>query len=527
MARVLVVEDDPDQRGLRRLLLERAGYEVDVAGDSAEAERICAERAPAVVVMDLHLPRAEDGGALIDRLRKLSPAPRIIVLTGSAEAPEARLADLVIAKPCRSAKLMEMLSRLLLCLLLIAPAVTARTFPFRVSQPGEVVAEVEMSSPGADWAKPGAEAAVATLTLDGQAQQHLMLYAAEVWKYRVFLGPLAAGDHTLAVDRNARFSAKLAGLEVAGVKFEELPAADTVVAHAPVLFARANTVGGFTDIPLLVYCERLIEDGQALLQYSVIFSNEDGGTPTRALMARWGRTTDIEYVYRVWLDAAGRPARATIQTKDHKEVEYRGARLGAHPILMPVTDNNMVVPDGSSPIRYQLAPILADLSAAAREKVMNDNPITWRVAAQEMKREGKIRPFGTVDGEKIGDPRSYLYIEALIGNRDSRSAFLVRLRGERRWRVSHLGKIENGIERGGWVTSTIELPPGTTPGRIAEFGFECLTREKIQTGGCRIEQIGKLYFLDRDYRPGASFWSAKPAAAVPSGEILTWSLESK
>ncbi len=527
MARVLVVEDDADQRSLRRMLFERAGHEVDVAADAAGAESACAERVPAVVVMDLHLPRAEDGAALISRLRALTPTPKIVVLTGLADSPEARNADLVIAKPCRSAKLMEMLSRLLMCLLLCASLVAAKTFPFRVSRPCEVVAEIEMSSPGADWAQPGAEAAVADLILDGKPQQNLMLYTAEDWKYRVFLGSLAAGDHALAIERNARFSAKPAGLEVAGVKFSEVASNDAVVANAPVLFARANTVGGFSDVPLLVYCERLTEKGQSLLQYTVIFSNEDGGTSTRALMARWGRTTDIEYVYRVWLDAAGRAARATIQAKDHKEIEYRGARAGTHPILMPVTDNNMVAPDGSSPIRYQLAPVLADLSAAAREKVMTDNPITWRVMTQELEREGKIRPFGTVDGEKISDPRNYLYIEALIDNHDSRAAFVVRLKGESRWRVSHQGKIEYGIERGGWVTSTIELPPGTTPDRIAEFGFECLTREKTPIGACRIEQIGRLYFLGRDYRPGDSFWSLKPATAVASGEILTWSLESK
>ena len=37
----------------------------------------------------------------------------------------------------------------------------------------------------------------------------------------------------------------------------------------------------------------------------MIWSNEDGGTNTPALMARWGRTTDIEWIYRVVLDRAG------------------------------------------------------------------------------------------------------------------------------------------------------------------------------------------------------------------------------
>ncbi|MEK7751733.1 MAG: hypothetical protein AAB654_07435, partial [Acidobacteriota bacterium] len=374
------------------------------------------------------------------------------------------------------------------------------------------------------WSQPGREAALVSLTVDGKARHNVMLYAgAEQYAYRVFLGALGAGGHALAVERDARYSAPGAGLEVAGASFEEVPATDAVVANAPVLLARANTVGGFSDVPLLVYCER---EGP-LLQYTAIFSNEDGGTSTRALMARWGRTTDIEYVYRVWLDPGGAPARATIQTKDHKEVEYRGPRDGAHPLLVPITDNNMVAPGGSSPIRYQLAPVVVDLAAASREEVMDCHPILYRVMAQELAREDKLRPFGVLDGEKISDPRNYLYIEARIANRDSRSAFLVRLKGERRWRVSHLGKIELAIERDGWVRSTVELPPGTTPAQVAEFGFECLTKEKMPAGACRIEEIGKLFFLDREYRPDTSFWSLKPAADVPSGEILTWSFESK
>ena len=40
-------------------------------------------------------------------------------------------------------------------------------------------------------------------------------------------------------------------------------------------------------------------------RYSVIFTNEDGGTPADRLMATWGRTTDIEYLYSVEVDAQG------------------------------------------------------------------------------------------------------------------------------------------------------------------------------------------------------------------------------
>ena len=44
-------------------------------------------------------------------------------------------------------------------------------------------------------------------------------------------------------------------------------------------------------------------------RYSVIFSNEDGGTATDRLMATWGRTTDIEFVYGVEVDDHDRSSR--------------------------------------------------------------------------------------------------------------------------------------------------------------------------------------------------------------------------
>ena len=51
---------------------------------------------------------------------------------------------------------------------------------------------------------------------------------------------------------------------------------------------------------LLMYYEILHEaNGNLIVRYTAIFTNEDGGTQTAALMARWGRATDIEWVYQI------------------------------------------------------------------------------------------------------------------------------------------------------------------------------------------------------------------------------------
>ncbi len=411
-------------------------------------------------------------------------------------------------------------------------------FRFHVRERGEVVAEIEMTAPGSDWGVPGREAAMAILTLDRSARQHVVLFAGpERHPYSVFLGSLAAGEHRLRIERDPANSAPGAGLQVAAARFRCYRPRDpdfSAIAHAPVLYAREDSIGRFTDVPMLVYCERLEENGRPLLQYTVIFSNEDGGTSTRALMARWGRATDIEYVYKVYLPGP----RAVIQTRDHKEVAFRGAREGSHPLLSVATRNNMVVDDGRSAVRYQLAPVIVSLENHSRERVMDEHPATYRVMARELAREAKLRPFGVVDGEKISDPRNYLYVEAKVSNQDTALAVLVRLEGEATWRSSNLGRTDYAISRSGWFRTAVELPPGTKPSAIEDLGFQCLLspverngkRIWPDSGACRLEAVGRVFFLDAEFRPGPDIWAPDRETrglTIAAGEIRTFRPRSR
>ena len=539
MARLLVVDDDPAQLKMRQALLETAGHEIQTAETVSDALRLLPASQPDILLMDLRVPELRDGLELIRAAEEHHKATRIVVLSGWPEdlehLPEKNLVARVVCKTVRSEALLRLISELalLLCLLLFSAHLRAETFAFSVAKPAEVVAEMEMSSPGSDWAKPGREAALADIVLDGGGMQNVMLYAgAQRHTYAAFLGTVQPGAHQLRIERNSKYSARESGLEIGGVRFRQVVPDDpewTTLAHAPILYARADTIGQFTDIPLIAYCERLTDDGRPYLQYTVIFSNEDGGTSTRALMARWGRTTDIEYIYRAWLDTRGGGVeRATIQAKDHKEVEFRGRREGSHPVLIPSTRNNMVSDRGVSPVRYQLPPVLVDLARHSREEIMDERPFAYRVMSQELAREQKLRPFGTVDGEKISDPRNYLYIEAKVTNRDSALAALVRLRGETVWRSSSLGRADYAISRDGWFRTTVELPPGTTAQQIGEIGYECIVKPaqpELHAGVCRLEAVSKIFLLMMpDYRPGPSLWSLSEPRDIPSGQMIGWPL---
>lgn len=114
MARVLLIDDDPDQVEIRQLILEAVGHEVSAATDTEGALAAFVACEPGVVVMDLRLPRAEDGLDLIRSLRRLSLTVRIVVVSGWPDdlrsQPEVKLVNGFLRKPIRSQELVDLLS---------------------------------------------------------------------------------------------------------------------------------------------------------------------------------------------------------------------------------------------------------------------------------------------------------------------------------------------------------------------------------------------------------------------------------
>jgi CheY-like chemotaxis protein len=103
---VLIVDDSPDHRLLYREFLEFCGFRVQTAADGEQG--IAAARAewPAVILMDLAMPRM-DGWEAIHRLRADPMTADIPIVAISAyafgdEPVKAREAgaDLCLSKPC-------------------------------------------------------------------------------------------------------------------------------------------------------------------------------------------------------------------------------------------------------------------------------------------------------------------------------------------------------------------------------------------------------------------------------------------
>ncbi|HRE19964.1 MAG TPA: response regulator transcription factor [Rhabdaerophilum sp.] len=83
MTSILIVDDDRDIRTLLAAFLESSGFTVRMAQDSLEAQRLMAEEAFDLAILDLMLP-GRDGLDLCGDIRQRSAMP-IIMLTARAE----------------------------------------------------------------------------------------------------------------------------------------------------------------------------------------------------------------------------------------------------------------------------------------------------------------------------------------------------------------------------------------------------------------------------------------------------------
>jgi len=432
---------------------------------------------------------------------------------------------------------------LILLLLSTAPA-TLHEHAFRLEREAEAVAVVSAACEGCDWGAKGREAAVLALSVDGAYSQHVVLSRGASADYRVLLGPLGAGEHRLSLVLDRRRSAPgIGAVRIESVSVESVPAGDSdheALAHAPIIHTRKRSLDRFSDLPLVAWVEAFpAANGGRELHYSIVFSHEDGGTPIDRLMATWGRATDIELVYAVELDAAGRVRRAEYQGKDHVMTAFEGRREGSHPVLYVVTRNNMLSDLGPQAPRVALAPQPLALDSVSREAVMDAHPWTYRVSGQEVRREGLVRDDACPGSKRIPDPRRFAYLETCGTIADVQLAFEVGLgatEGERAWYTSDAGRPAFRVERSGCFRAAVALPAGASVSDVRALRLRAHTRPARRgeprlppgSGSARIDRVNRLFGLGPDDGPGLSVFSWTGASELaPDGPPLEIPLPSQ
>jgi hypothetical protein len=395
-----------------------------------------------------------------------------------------------------------------------------------VERASEVVVVLKARCAGCNWGEAGREAATLRISIDGAYSQHLVLTQSQaVGDYPIVVGALTAGRHRLTVERDATLSASGAGtvtVEIGSVRALSAGSDDfTALSMAPILYARPNTVGRFTDVPLLMWYEVASTTRGRRFRYSVIFTNEDGGTATDRLMATWGRTTDIEFVYGVELDSSGKVLAEEFQGPGHDVPPFKGRHEGRHPLLWVSTDNNMVSEAGTTNVRYAPAPERFDLTNVSREVVMDRHPWSYMVAAQEMQREGKIDAKAAPGAGRIPDLRLFVFIEACTElEGDAALAFSVRVGdgAASGWCDSDRGLPEFRIVRGGCFRGAVPLP--ASAGKPEAVRFRAYSRKPQEgkaavPGRVTLTRVNKIFTLGEGYLPRDSTFSWTGSVVLP------------
>ena len=91
MAKVLIVDDEPDILLMLRINLEAEGYETALAADGETALRRIGDEVPDVIVLDVMMP-VMDGWSVLEALSSRHDAPRVIVLSAKTASRDVRRA---------------------------------------------------------------------------------------------------------------------------------------------------------------------------------------------------------------------------------------------------------------------------------------------------------------------------------------------------------------------------------------------------------------------------------------------------
>lgn len=116
--RILLVEDNPQNRYLMTYLLESKGHVVDVAEDGEQALTILEDQVPDLILMDMQLPRV-DGYEATRRIKaddRLRFVPLVALTAHSMKGDRARAVDAgcdaFVSKPVDAEEILALVERM-------------------------------------------------------------------------------------------------------------------------------------------------------------------------------------------------------------------------------------------------------------------------------------------------------------------------------------------------------------------------------------------------------------------------------
>ncbi|MFA6448603.1 MAG: hypothetical protein WCX65_03965 [bacterium] len=382
---------------------------------------------------------------------------------------------------------------------------------------GEAIVKISLSAPGYRWSA-GPWSPPLEIRLDGKKVSSLVPFRGdEQADYDFIFGPVEPGRHTVSLVDPAKTTREL---NVAPISIKMLAPVDSSydsLSHSPILLGRPENEN--SDVPLIFwYAEKSLPDGK-LIDYTVVWSNEDGGTPTAQLLAKYGRTVDIESIYTMKLDKSGAVVSEIIQGADHVVRSFAGRKIGNHPVLRTCTTNNMVDDTGDSPFIFTYLPLQFD-TEGTRERMMDRLPWINRIAYEELEKEKKLSRIVPDFGMgRVDDLRRYALVDLDTESFGSAIEVALKIRGKDKWYAADQGIAPMRLNRPGKARVGIWLPDGVGPADI-----ESLRLTAAGKPGDRVTFLsaGPVTFLDKEFRPiQMTFpWKKKQAAPVGGKPIV-------
>jgi hypothetical protein len=310
---------------------------------------------------------------------------------------------------------------------------------------GEGLLRLALTAPHTSWSKAQPSSTVVDVTLTNLTTsttvgtQQFVLYAGTApFTYTGFTGPATTAD-AYQVTVSAEASQADGGqswpagssVPTAKVVDSQLEVVDPTnpqylaTAYAPVMYGRSTSA--LHDVPLVVDATATPTSGGATnLSYTFIWSHEDAGTGFVPFLesGTWGRMTDIENAMSFTVNADGTTSNASYLWGGEpatgfpdsqgalQEVDepFNGTWDGNHPVLRDATGNNDFSTSGTTPFRFQLAPVPGPAAGQTRESVMDANPFTYQISGEEVDRWYTDVSTST-QSLNIGDMRQYATID--------------------------------------------------------------------------------------------------------------------
>lgn len=387
---------------------------------------------------------------------------------------------------------------------------------------GPGLLQLVLAAPGTSWASAAHTAVVARVKVGNGAWQEVVCFAgSRPFTYAAVFGTLVTGSRpkvTVAVSRSLSTTGSLVPtLRVIAIRLSVVTPSNPdylEMAYAPIFYGRPDTAS--SDTPLLTFASESPAGsgpkGTEQLGYTTIWTKEDAGTSFVPWLewGEWGRMTDITETIQLEVTPSGKilhpmydscgcsanyPVNRTSPIEE--EVPFKGKRSGDHLIVRNASGNDYQVDTGTSAFLMEQAPVAGPSEGAVRESVMNANPWTYRISADELSRwygDGSTNP----SSPEIGDSRQYAIVDVdtdAVGT--SAVAVAIKLKGSSQWYRNDFGS-GYALYDGGHGRTAVKLPLDWASKGIAAVhlvAYPDASHWSVTDGAVEISSLGSAYGL--------------------------------